>query len=165
MTRALGFKTWTPEDTAALIQMWMVDGLTGTQIGAKFGVSRNSIIGKVHRLGLPPRPKKIRLYGDSPRKRKPQPYKPRNDAQKAWRALRQREVRAAKAEAPRPYVPPPEEPISLDVSLVDLRPGYCKWPHGDGPFLFCGHRTEGRPYCPFHHHLAYQPIELRALAA
>lgn len=50
----------------------------------------------------------------------------------------------------------PAEPTGengpLNLTLMQLRPGQCKWPVNDGgPFLFCGHGTEeGRPYCTEH---------------
>jgi len=41
------------------------------------------------------------------------------------------------------------------VSLLDLQPGECRWPHGEGPFTFCGHATvKDRSYCAAHAELA-----------
>lgn len=46
------------------------------------------------------------------------------------------------------------EANSLNVGLLDLREGMCKWPVNDGgPFLFCGcdiHHSAKMPYCTFH---------------
>ena len=45
---------WTEENTKLLIKYWMNQKLTGTQISRMFGgqVSRNAVVGKIHRLGL-----------------------------------------------------------------------------------------------------------------
>lgn len=45
---------WTPERTAALIALWH-DELSTSEIGRRLGVTKNAVIGKVHRLGLPQR--------------------------------------------------------------------------------------------------------------
>lgn len=42
---------WTREETARLERLWN-DGLTSTQIAARFSRSRGSVIGKIHREGL-----------------------------------------------------------------------------------------------------------------
>lgn len=45
---------WTPERIAALIALWN-DHLTTSEIGRRLGITKNAVIGKVHRLGLPKR--------------------------------------------------------------------------------------------------------------
>jgi GcrA cell cycle regulator len=45
---------WTPERTAALIALWGEE-LTTSEIGRRLGITKNAVIGKVHRLGLPKR--------------------------------------------------------------------------------------------------------------
>jgi hypothetical protein len=49
-------------------------------------------------------------------------------------------------------VDPTIEPPSRDLRLIELAADQCKWPYGDGPFVFCGHPVpEGvRNYCPHH---------------
>jgi GcrA cell cycle regulator len=42
---------WTPERTAALIALWNED-LSTSEIGRRLGITKNAVIGKVHRLGL-----------------------------------------------------------------------------------------------------------------
>src|SRR5580693_2477376 len=44
-------QTWTPERVEQL-KSCVVTGLTCSQIAAQIGVSRNAVIGKLHRLGL-----------------------------------------------------------------------------------------------------------------
>jgi GcrA cell cycle regulator len=45
---------WTPERIAALIALWNED-LSTSEIGRRLGITKNAVIGKVHRLGLPKR--------------------------------------------------------------------------------------------------------------
>ena len=45
--------TWNPERVAQL-RAFIGAGMTCSQIAAEIGVTRNAIIGKIHRLGLKP---------------------------------------------------------------------------------------------------------------
>ena len=42
---------WTPERIAALIALWNEE-LPASEIGRRLGITKNAVIGKVHRLGL-----------------------------------------------------------------------------------------------------------------
>jgi GcrA cell cycle regulator len=42
---------WTAERTAALIALWNEE-LSTSEIGCRLGITKNAVIGKVHRLGL-----------------------------------------------------------------------------------------------------------------
>jgi GcrA cell cycle regulator len=42
---------WTPERIATLIALWNEE-LTTSEIGRRLGITKNAVIGKVHRLGL-----------------------------------------------------------------------------------------------------------------
>src|SRR5258708_8765354 len=46
--------TWTPERIERLIALWE-EGVTTAEIGRRIGVTKNAVIGKVHRIGLIPR--------------------------------------------------------------------------------------------------------------
>src|SRR5580765_3277538 len=68
--------TWTEAADAVLRRLW-ADGATSGEIAAHFRKTRNAIIGRVHRLHLPPRPSPI--PGHVPAKPKavaPQPLPP-----------------------------------------------------------------------------------------
>ena len=52
--QAMTTKEWTPQRTAALIALWE-EGLTTSVMGQRLGVTKNAVVGKVHRLGLPKR--------------------------------------------------------------------------------------------------------------
>jgi GcrA cell cycle regulator len=45
---------WTPERIAVLIALWNEE-VTTSEIGRRLGITKNAVIGKVHRLGLPQR--------------------------------------------------------------------------------------------------------------
>src|SRR5690348_1076323 len=62
---------WTDERVELLKKLW-TDGLSASQIAAELGgITRNAVIGKVHRLGLSGRAK-------SPTSAAPRPRKPRS---------------------------------------------------------------------------------------
>jgi GcrA cell cycle regulator len=66
---------WTEERVAELKELWS-SGLSAAQIAARLGdVTRNAVIGKVHRLGLSGRPSPIRRSRPEPRP-EPQPEPP-----------------------------------------------------------------------------------------
>ena len=46
--------TWTDERITQLTLLWD-EGVTTAEIGRRIGVTKNAVIGKVHRLGLVPR--------------------------------------------------------------------------------------------------------------
>ncbi len=140
---------WTDERVEQLKGLWN-EGLSASQIArALGGVSRNAVIGKVHRLGLAGRalPAKI----DRPR------------------AQRRTAIHNA--------APPPEiieeEPIKLEdgnfATVLTISDRMCRWPIGDpseSEFHFCGRKPRtGSPYCEAHARKAYQPQQLKARRA
>jgi GcrA cell cycle regulator len=143
---------WTDERVSTLRRLWL-EGLSASQIAKQLGgVTRNAVIGKVHRLGL------------SGRATPSQPARPVFKPQRAARppAPAPQPVRRAIAVAPQPQTPMPrrsEEPGSATV--LTLGAHMCKWPIGDPSsegFSFCGLRTgEDGPYCSIHARVAYQP--------
>ena len=144
---------WTDERVELLKKLWL-EGLSASQIAKQLGgVTRNAVIGKVHRLGLSGRA--APSQPSRPAFKAPRP--PRPLAQPAPRRLEQR---AAPMPAPVYFV---EEPGSATV--LTLGAHMCKWPIGDPAaeaFHFCGHRNwNSLPYCEYHSRLAYQPAERR----
>jgi GcrA cell cycle regulator len=144
---------WTDERVESLKKLWL-DGLSASQIAKQLGgVTRNAVIGKVHRLGLsgratPSQPQR-------PAFKAPRPARPVSAA-----PARRAEHHPAPSPVPATYV---EEPGSATV--LTLGAHMCKWPIGDpssDSFTFCGRRTgqEG-PYCIEHARVAYQPQQPR----
>lgn len=138
---------WTDERVDALKQHWL-SGASCSEIGAAMGTSRNSVIGKSHRLGLEPR--KRRMAPDE-RERKRQ-------EQLAKRMNRQRASRQQFGEdKPMQELPPAPEPFvgSLNIPFNDLRDysssesNECRYVADGGPdYLACGTPTlDGESYC------------------
>ncbi|MDQ0455228.1 GcrA family cell cycle regulator [Rhizobium paknamense] len=175
---------WTDERVEKLKKLWS-EGLSASQIAAQLGgVSRNAVIGKVHRLCLPGRAKAGGTAAAPARtpKRQPapaaarpanypaRPTAPRAIARPAGNVALSEDVDLDGLEqvAPMP-VSSAVLPISKRLSLTDLTERTCKWPVGDPmkeDFHFCGcDSTEGSPYCAYHAKLAYQPVNDRRRAA
>ena len=51
---------WTPTKVSTLIALWN-EGLSTSVIGNRLGVTKNAVVGKVHRLKLPKRGSPIKL--------------------------------------------------------------------------------------------------------
>lgn len=153
--------TWTDERVELLKKLW-ADGLSASQIAAELGgITRNAVIGKVHRLGLSGRAK-------SPSSAAPRPRKPRSPSHML--RVSRPSVRGNTALArlyeyePEPEPEPIENiiPIGQRRNLLELTESTCRWPIGDpgsADFFFCGGNTvTGLPYCAYHSRVAYQPI-------
>jgi GcrA cell cycle regulator len=136
-----------------LKKLWL-DGLSASQIAKQLGgVTRNAVIGKVHRLGLSGRAA---------------PSQPARPVFKAPRPPRPAQAPAPRrVEAPQQVAAPApvfyvEEPGSATV--LTLGAHMCKWPIGDPAtdnFTFCGRRSGDGPYCNEHARMAYQPQQAR----
>jgi len=57
---------WTDEIISRLQTLWQ-EGLSTAEIGRQLSITKNAVVGKAHRLGLPPRPSPIRATA-KPRK-------------------------------------------------------------------------------------------------
>lgn len=156
--------SWTDERVEQLKKLW-ADGLSASQIAQELGgITRNAVIGKVHRLGLSGRAKTSSLGASSRQKRTPRaPSKP---ARAAQRPLLATQVKLASEPADHPFADDAiAAPEALRLELTQLTERTCKWPIGDPAledFHFCGHPSqEGRPYCGFHGRIAYQAVPER----
>ena len=162
--------SWTDERVELLRKLWM-DGLSASQIAAELsnGITRNAVIGKVHRLGLSGRVK-CAAPSSAPRPRPAAPRPQRPVAPRPAGAItRGATALALHPEAfVQPIARPVEEvviPISERVTIMELREGMCRWPLGDPAtpdFRYCGGRSDiGAPYCAAHARMAYQPAQDR----
>ena len=166
---------WTDEMVKDLKKMWK-DGLTTGEIGRRLGVSKNSVVGKVHRLQLDGRPSPIKKKSDST----PKPVK-QTIAQTPPKA----EKPAPKPEPVAKTIEPAPKPIIKEkasfiqeremttpiicgahpknkdgkVTLTNLDNHTCRWPIGDPKdenFHFCGKKARiGQTYCDEHSAIAY----------
>ncbi|MCB1476985.1 MAG: GcrA cell cycle regulator [Rhodobiaceae bacterium] len=158
--------SWTDERVEMLKKLW-AEGLSASQIAAKLGdVTRNAVIGKVHRLGLSGRMKTVRTSQPRPRRQR-QPSPPRrptvigNTALKAHvDAVAEPVIRPRPAVVQELVIPPSER-----LSILQLSEYTCKWPIGDPSaedFHFCGRKSQTTgPYCEHHASVAYQPASDR----
>ena len=169
---------WTDDRVATLTKLW-ADGLSASQIAKQLGgVTRNAVIGKVHRLGLSGRAKP-----SSPARKAAARKTAANSASRARTASKpkQKTVRAPSvpraprvvAKAPVPPPPPPLEakPMSNGefATIMTITEHMCKWPIGDpgaDNFRFCGRKTDPEePYCLAHSRVAYQPSRRRGASS
>ncbi|WP_337181268.1 GcrA family cell cycle regulator [Shinella sp.] len=168
---------WTDERVEKLKKLWS-EGLSASQIAAQLGgVSRNAVIGKVHRLNLPGRAKAGGTQSASRTKRpaaaapRPigfaaRPVAPRAAARPTGNAIAKEEI-DADFDTQRDQLPVPANgnnvvvPMSRKLELTQLTERTCKWPIGDPlneDFHFCGNESpDNSPYCTYHQRLAYQP--------
>jgi GcrA cell cycle regulator len=147
---------WTEDRVNLLRKLW-AEGLSASQIAKQLtGVTRNAVIGKVHRLGLAGRATPSR-----PAKRPVRPARPRVVSPTAPR------MRPATSNLPAVIIPD-LEPLRFEdgksASVLTLNESMCKYPigdPGDADFAFCGRGACAGPYCADHARLAYQPSQAK----
>ena len=118
---------WTEERVEQLKQLW-TEGLSASQIARVLGgVTRNAVIGKVHRLGLAGRAGPAR-------------------AERPRTTVTHRTVRVV---APEPEIVE-QDPLVLEdgnfATVLTINDRMCRWPIGDpseNEFHFCGRKPEG----------------------
>lgn len=146
---------WTEERVSLLRKLW-AEGLSASQIAKQLGgVTRNAVIGKVHRLGLAGRATPSR-----PAKRPVRPQRPRVIGPTAPR-LRPPSLAPA---MDMPQLEPLKFEDGRTANVLTLNETMCKFPIGDpndADFAFCGRGALGGPYCSDHARLAYQPSQAR----
>jgi GcrA cell cycle regulator len=166
---------WNDERVELLRKLW-AEGLSASQIAAQLGgVSRNAVIGKVHRLKLsnrgratatPVRQKKTSQgsAGSKSVARGSTSVRSMPVSVGATALQAQFEVEPVARHHIRP-VQNVVVPISRRLKLVQLSERTCKWPNGDPlseDFSFCGNDTaESGPYCTYHARIAFQPASER----
>ena len=156
--------SWTDERVETLKRMW-AEGQSASQIAKELGgVTRNAVIGKVHRLGLsgraaPSQPARtvaatFRTTRPRPAAAAPAPAPTQPSAPRRLEAVQPKPVEPA---AP---VPAPIPDLPGTATVMTLGAHMCKWPIGDPSsreFSFCGRRSSEGVYCVEHARVAYQP--------
>lgn len=154
---------WSEEQTAELVNL-LKAGYTYRQISKVLNISKNALIGRVHRI------------------------KAEYPAGKKWNAERNKKQKTANRKNSRPkQAPLPEkdiegflellrtrrhvpvdwshEPPSLKVTFADLEDGQCRYIHGDPKHAghhFCGHpQHKLGPYCQFHASVCFTAVPKR----
>lgn len=166
--------SWNDDKTERLKKLW-ADGFSASQIANRLGeVTRNAVIGKVHRLGLADRATTTRSAMN------------RQSSTKARKKTKSTRLGAAglpsitfgkpttplaKVFEAMPLPPTPADEVYIPLAerkgILDLEPGDCRWPIGDPrseEFHFCGKRkVDWLPYCELHARRAYQPPAVRGI--
>ncbi|MEM9813978.1 MAG: GcrA family cell cycle regulator [Pseudomonadota bacterium] len=177
--------SWTDERVETLKAMWS-EGKSASQIAKELGgVTRNAVIGKVHRLGLSNRTAPAKTPGKDDVN---EPTDPPVEVPPVT-SVEPEVPKPAPKEVPRPKPvvvagqPLPPQPAGSELSdetraslerleksarrltLMQLTERTCKWPIGDPAteeFWFCGLPCKpGKPYCETHVSVAFQPMSSR----
>ncbi len=181
--------SWTDERVETLKKMWG-EGQSASQIAKELGgVTRNAVIGKVHRLGLSNRATSstAKTAKEKPAAKAEAPAKPAPKP-KAEPAAQKPAAPVAATPSPRKQIIPAGQPLppqpsaneispealatvrevekgAKKLSLMELTERTCKWPIGDPAteeFWFCGLPVQqGKPYCEAHVGVAFQPMSAR----
>jgi GcrA cell cycle regulator len=166
--------SWNDERVELLKRLW-ADGLHASVIAARLGgISRNAVIGKVHRIGLPGRVtnsmskshyarigglKRTRNAGQQRRAKKPKPHPaPSMGANKRYIVKDQR-----------PDHSPPPDPIVPENErrgVADVHENQCRYPYGDPgepDFHFCNRKKkQGLSWCELHAQKVFVTPEVRS---
>lgn len=151
---------WTAERVERLTHLWVVEELSCSQIGQDMGISRNAVIGKARRIGLPARRTGPPANAPRPRPdRRGSPLagggKKRFSISRAAALSETDEDRKLDALAEDTATPLPGH----GVRFSDWNPTTCAYPHGDprtADFRMCGAQIWAQSekptaYCRVHH--------------
>jgi GcrA cell cycle regulator len=142
---------WTDDIIAKLRILW-AEGLSTAEIGRRLNISKNAVVGKAHRLNLPPRPSPIRRSeaGDAT-PRAPQPKRTQGPTLPPLTAA----------------LAPPMPPLRalMPTQKTTPRATPCCWPIGEPgkpSFHFCNAAAApNKPYCESHAAIAYVRVRDR----
>lgn len=139
-----GVFDWSDETVVTLKKLW-AEGVSASRIAAALDpakkLSRNAVIGKIHRLNLSGRTTKYRHKADRPARRQAEPRRSPHQPIPVYRG---------------PTHMPADLPTQhaddvARVSLMDLEPHHCRWPVGEPTQGFCGcTKQPGSSYCKAH---------------
>ena len=128
---------WTDQALRILRRMWVDEIASSSDIASVLGISRNAVLGKVHRWGLSRQPKDGKAKRDKP----------------------QAHIRTAR-DPPRSFTHQRRVSVAArHLTLIELRYDSCRWPLGgmwDEPEFFCGEPTQpGCSFCVEHRQRAF----------
>ena len=174
---------WTDERIKQLRQLWS-EGQSASKIAEKLGgVTRNAVIGKIHRLGLSNRSENSEKKIITKKRGRPAKVKNTDNFQEQLDNSKNKDFSKINSDKfDELHVDDLEnnktmlldttlaniaelEKNAKKLNLMELTERTCKWPIGDPAtenFWFCGHPSEqGKPYCSTHVSIAFQPISLK----
>lgn len=157
---------WTEDRVDVLKKLW-AEGHSASQIARQLGgVTRNAVIGKVHRLGLSGRATPSRPVKRPPRLARPKPQFVSQPVAASGSGQRPAAtaVPTAVEKAAMAALPPLPLKDGEAATILTIRDSMCKWPIGDPAdpaFAFCGRKADCGPYCQDHAKVAFQPARKR----
>lgn len=144
---------WDDARIEGLKRLWS-EGYSCSQIAGQLGggLTRNAVIGKATRIGLPPR----KVVHRAPVRHSSKPWRPRH---KSILRIDPRIAFDATLE-PEAVAPPPE---FIGIALLDLEDHHCRFPRGEGAgILFCGQPVvHGESWCASCCAIVYAPPATR----
>lgn len=152
---------WTEENTKLCVKLWN-EGLSASQVAQRIsGATRNSVIGKIHRLGLSNQREAPRLVVRKPRKAKRKPLNVYRHERLDPSKLRIPRYQMVVHDLP-PEPPKPDVLLSL-VEITDREEAegvkLCRFIYGDPREAgsgYCGcEAAPGSSYCAGHHALMF----------
>ena len=151
---------WTDDRTQIAVKLWK-EGNSASFIALQLGVTRNAVIGKMHRLGF------LKGAGRIPS------HRLKVMVRRVDRARARAKLAAAKAATaiakPRfeslPLPPPRADDIARKRNVLELTDSDCRYPIGDPKepgFGFCADKKlPGLPYCEAHARVCFEPRQPR----
>lgn len=143
---------WTNEKVEELGKLWE-KGLTANEIAKVLGVTKNAVVGKVHRLCLKARPSPIKSKGDEEDNGQTEINEEICETAEEISVEETAEKEDVVKETP------DVSGVKGKIKLVELDSHTCRWPIGDPreeDFGFCGKKVRaGQTYCDEHSALAY----------
>jgi len=147
---------WTLERTERLIALTKA-GCSGSVIAAELGITRNSVIGKVGRLGM-------HLGNCRNTKGHISTGRPQKPVLTSFNKYRKPKVKS-KPEFQKAPIPPPNIEDIPRKAFAELSENDCRFPVNDPRlpgFGFCAlPRIPGSAYCSGHHARCWQPVPIR----
>jgi GcrA cell cycle regulator len=163
---------WSEEKVSKMLEL-LKNGKTGGEVGRALGITRNAVIGKIHRLGY-----KLGVINGNSRDLLPKPEvlskthreRPRLNStetnvldafMKRRPEIKYTRFRYGKTKASEP-VPVIEiaERQPHNCTLMELRGRVCHWPLWNDDVaekLYCGAPVAGKTYCAGHWRMAIRP--------
>lgn len=137
-------KKWTPERELILKELAKKGTLNASEIGYQLGVSRDSVIGKMQRLGI------TSIYVEQKSRR----IKEKNIT-KRFKVTRHE----SKPDMKFMNHPSFHSPTPTSRPLSEIH-NECLWCVQDKPKLFCGEPIHKGHYCKEHYQIAYKKVSL-----
>lgn len=152
--------TWTPERIEQL-RTCIATGLSCSEIAAEIGVTRNAVIGKIHRLGLAPGRPTAGLTSGPAHEHAPRARRSPSPQRQFLRLICADRASPDSADAGMTNIAASASVESAQpCSLLELAACKCRWPVSNGSaadFVFCGNDAVGGfPYCAGHARMAYR---------